>query len=382
MNSLEAKLSRFLVDDVITQLQNLMPAQLWQQLQQTCTTISSLSGLSNTNLQLHCIDGDKVLRINTQSSTWCNRQLETACWQQAYLQDLAPKLLWYSLNGEYYLSEYVNQAQSWQGMINDQSLIAESNNQQQKTKRLQANQQQAKQQNRPTLSSEQFIPLLTDLLVSLHKLPVPDVQMSVTQQYNDYLEQLERYSAVIVDREIAVPQLPVSQWVEVKTVNSNPIKLGCHQPSKETSWQACFNGIVNLHSSIIQWLSELDKPQFNLTFCHRDLSPDNILLTTNQCKQPKLQCIDFEYAVASHPLFDVASVVASHHFTRQQAEQLLASYVSQMSLTSIGDKQLDSALNMYWVFAAMWALLMWVNEPNKAQHYIDYFQHAIAQLTD
>lgn len=86
-------------------------------------------------------------------------------------------------------------------------------------------------------------------------------------------------------------------------------------------------------------------------YCHRDLNPTNLLL-----RDGKLLCIDFEYACASDPRFDLAALLACHKLTSTQTRQL-----QRLHLTGSPQQQaLDfaDATYCYWVFTAAWGVVM------------------------
>ena len=87
--------------------------------------------------------------------------------------------------------------------------------------------------------------------------------------------------------------------------------------SKNANW---------LNKSAIDHLALLDQADIwdkseDLSFCHHDLNPGNILWDGKQCT-----FIDWEYARVAHPLFDLASL--SNHFalTDKDLKLLLAQY--------------------------------------------------------
>nr|WP_228497477.1 aminoglycoside phosphotransferase family protein [Shewanella intestini] len=330
-----------------------MPAALLAKLSRDCVDVSLLSaGLSNQNFRLHCREGDKVLRVNTQASDWCNRQLEIDCWQQAHGQKLAPALLWYSPCYQFYISEFIEQPLfNWSDLYCEKGIESLPLQQDQCLKQHFSSQllaghltedKYSNQSNQQGYQIEQVhkqdpSSLLVELLTRLHQLPVPKQVMSVTGQYQQYLTQLQ----TLAQHQQDYPA----------------------QAQLGHSWQRSFTLFTHTVTDIKHWLATLEQCLIKPCFCHRDLSPFNILLAAD-AKQQKLVCIDFEYAVASHPLFDLASVLATHSLSRAQYDVVIEQYIGfQLSLPSpnlTGDCYLavDAAINLFWTFAAMWALLM------------------------
>lgn len=82
-------------------------------------------------------------------------------------------------------------------------------------------------------------------------------------------------------------------------------------------------------------------------FCHRDLNPNNLLLSDN-----KLLCIDFEYACASDPRFELAALIASHSIPNIESLQTRC-----LSATQSPDDMIYVNY-CYWVFTAAWGIIM------------------------
>ncbi|QBF81527.1 hypothetical protein EXU30_01530 [Shewanella maritima] len=311
-----------------------MPAALVESLEQSCQQVSALShGLSNDNFRLHCIGGDKVLRINRQTSEWCDRALEVETWQLAYAQELAPKLLWHAADYQTYLSEFIVPQQASnldEDTINDWSSLY------------------AERGCRQIFST--FVPdereqksftavLLASMLTELHSLPLPSKAISTSEQYQNYWQRL----------------LARKARLEAASQTDDAAKSA-------TEWLALFKQLKEMQPRVEGWLAQMDASLIKPCYCHLDLNPYNILPNTTVCGQPRLQCIDFEYAIASHPLFDLASVIATHdldaHATQQLISDYLSSTIAQSHLTNDAVSAIESAVNLFWLFAVMWALLM------------------------
>ena len=91
--------------------------------------------------------------------------------------------------------------------------------------------------------------------------------------------------------------------------------------------------------------------------------------------------------MASHPLFDLASVIATHELSSRHVNQLVDSVILQYCQTSnltdvaAAKAALPAAINCFWLFSAMWALLMAAKEPQKSTQYIHYFTKYFTLMT-
>jgi thiamine kinase-like enzyme len=321
--------------DVLNIINKAMPTTLFQQLATQCTAVSFLNtGISNVNIKLSCEDGDKVLRVNQPHSNWCDRALEVECWQAAIVANIAPALIWVSDDKQVYLSEFIDQPETdWSIFASMRSHLSlgQSTNQ--------------------SISAVDAVPLLSALFCKLSVLPVPEKSITVSEQWQQYAYQLD--------------SLTGSQ--------------------KDPQWHDARQQLLRLNGLVRHWLSQLEACVLLPTFCHRDLTPHNLLLSGSAPQQ--LLCIDYEYAVASHPLFDLASVVASHQLSTMQANQLIDNVIMQYcqvaSLTDVSAAKaaLSAAINCFWLFSAMWALLMAAKEPQKSTQYLQYFTKYFTLIT-
>ncbi|QDE31616.1 phosphotransferase [Shewanella polaris] len=321
--------------DVLDIMTKTMPMALFNRLETQCTAISLLNaGISNLNIKLSCDDGDKVLRVNQRHSNWCDRTLEIECWHTAIAAHIAPTLVWVSDDNQLYLSEFIHQPNiDWSifSAINSYSSLQNG-------------------QNKPILTVD-AVPLLTTLFSTLITLPAPNKSITVTEQWQQYAQQLDLLSSSQI-----APQ-----------------------------WHDAWHQLLRLNGLVRHWLSQLEACMLLPTFCHRDLTPHNLLFSGGKSNQ--LFCIDYEYAVASHPLFDLASVVASHQLSKTQVNQLIDNVIRQYcqvaSLTDVAAAKaaLPAAMNCFWLFSAMWALLMAAKDPQKATKYLQYFTHYFTLIT-
>ncbi|MGL5390176.1 MAG: phosphotransferase family protein, partial [Shewanella sp.] len=186
--------------------------------------------------------------------------------------------------------------------------------------------------------------LLLRLLLQLRDLPTGDNSIAMCEQWQQYQLQLQRLL---------------------------PRGLSC-------DWQLRARQLLSRQSQITDDLATLKACLIRPQFCHRDLNPHNLLL-----KQQRLYCIDFEYAAASHPLFDIATVLATHRLTPAQQRCLLQQYLDKHPhLTKDAEAAVPAAMAMYWIFACAWALLMAAAEPNEARlgEYLGWFDGFWAAL--
>ncbi|WP_445945802.1 phosphotransferase [Shewanella sp.] len=292
-----------------------LPKWLQQALEDNNAQAVALSeGLSNDNYRLCCSQGDWVLRVNRQQSVWCDRQQELANWRCAAKAGLAPGLIWHSDDNTFYLSQFIIQAKPWSALMGPQ---AQNNSQDlfmAEHKHLACS---------SLLDENKPIGLLMDLLRPLSQLPVPDVALTPRVQWQDYFTRL---TAITVDTR--------------------------HVPT--SAWQQAFEQLSALSVQIELWLTQLESCLVANQYCHRDLNPSNLLLVGD-----RLQCIDFEYATASHPLFELASVIATHQLTPFQVSSLTQQYLAfNPNVNQSGLEAMPAAMNCYWLCCAAWALLM------------------------
>ncbi len=334
-----------LPSELINTLQQAMPAAKYHSLLTQCRAVTLLNtGLSNQNYLLSCITGDKVLRVNQRHSHWCHRGLEIECWRSAIAANIAPKLEWVSDDKQFYLSEFITQPQGDWSQFS--SMFGHSS-----ARPLAA-------MTHPNVDS---VSLLAQLFASLSQLPVPSKSITVSAQWQQYAQHLAQYST-----EQTQPQ-----------------------------WQQAWQQLQRLNARVRHWLSQLESCVLLPMFCHRDLTPHNLLLSSplsaqnnpGHIGQAKLYCIDYEYAVASHPLFDLASAIATHQLTNEQVNQLthkvIVQYCQMASLTDVAAAKaaLPAAINCFWLFSAMWALLMAAQDTEQSTQYIDYFNDYLGYIT-
>ncbi len=303
-------------------------------------------GLSNQNYLINDGERNWVLRVNSSaSSQLCDRQSEVRNWNIAAKQGLAPKLYFVSQDHAYYLSEYIQQAPEtpWGSLLTAKPahpLIDES------------------------IQWPDAEALLLPFLREISRLPIPENIMGVTKQWQNYRDKLALIAA----------------------------KLSTH-PNADLAvqWQMSHLELLALEDDIIIWLEQLNACSRSDQYSHRDLNPHNLLY-----KEGKLYCIDFEYACNSHPLFDLAGVLSTHALSTAQRHYLIEGYLDgHPNLTSDAKAALPDAINIYWVFAACWSLLMAADSsdmacvtqnndtggnPHSSQEYLDCFDDFVALI--
>jgi thiamine kinase-like enzyme len=280
-------------------------------------------GMSNENFLLSTASLHLVLRVNSvSSSVICDRQAEVAAWRLAEAAGLAPRLQWVSADYRYYLSDYLEEVPSsqWQQLavhnrlepsVMVPSALAEV------AKDAQVSESLAGAED-----------LLLTLLCGLRLLPVPENHMGVEAQWLEYKRRL----------------LEMRQ-----AIGAEGSATGLRH-----DWHQALARLLDCEGAIQAWLARLDACLIAHQYCHRDLSPYNLLL-----KEGRLWCIDFEYACASHPLFELAGVIASHALGRRQRDKLILAYLQDHPhLHANALAALPAAVGLYWCFAACWALIM------------------------
>lgn len=152
--------------------------------------------------------------------------------------------------------------------------------------------------------------LMADVLVRLHRLPVPTVVMAVRAHSGGYRQRLAHIP----------PWLPALERA----------LLASREPDD------C-------------WLP-----------CHHDLNPANLL-------GARPWVIDWEYGAAGHPGFEVASIQRTHGWSEEQRCQLESCYLEAMdgAATGLGPRGFQADAFLPWVdyIGLLWALLMAEQQP-------------------
>lgn len=270
------------------------------------THIQALSrGLSNQNYHLSNAGKQLVLRVNSQASSQISaRDHEVANWRLAQRQGIAPELIYVAPDNRFYLSRFIDTEEDWSRLMT-------------------ANPAHPLQDEAVTRHDAEV--LLLELLRGLSRLPVPENPISVSEQWRRYFHRLDS------------------------------IAEGCRTPASYSDrWQQRWLELKAHRARVDAVLAELDACELAPQYSHRDLNPHNLLMS-----QGRLWCIDYEYACSSHPLVDLASVLATHSLSTEQRHKLILGYLEgHPKLNHKAQAAIPAALALYWYFAACWALLM------------------------
>lgn len=282
-------------------------------------------GLSNQNFHLINQQGQWVLRVNSlDTKPLCERTLEVESWLIAYQGGIAPKLEYASSDSRYLLSQFCRQESfDWGRMLSFQGT------------ELNAEQ---------PLAYPSAVPLLQQLLLTLTALPAPEKSVSLRQQWYQYQQQLQQARL----KSTATPDMLTS-----------------------IKWLADHRLFSRLFNQVDYWIEQVSSLEQFGQYSHRDLNPHNILYSSG-----RLICIDFEYTCCAHPLWDLATVLATHKLSKLQRKELIDGYLNNHpKLIENDSKYIAAMVNLYWVFSAAWALLMSFNvrvstsneEPSRGQ---------------
>ncbi|WAL77296.1 phosphotransferase [Shewanella sp. DAU305] len=344
-------------------------------LEQVLSICELSGGLSNHNYKITTPAGSYVLRVNADAAdSFCTRQQERFYWQQLAQAKLAPALLWVSEDERYYLSDFIEsdliesavasvaecaviehnvidserferkcfihwsalerQTSAADFMLGQVSLgILHHGDSQQAYLNHELRLMPIQQDKHPNSAAH----LLLELLLQLRELPTGPYAISITEQWQEYHQQMLAYQASL---------------------------------ALTHDWSERVAKLLNIQINIKHWCDDLAACLIKPQFCHRDLNPHNLLFKNN-----RLYCIDFEYATASHPLCELAVVLATHALTPAQQNELVTQYLSEHPyVTSHAVAAVPAAIDMYWVFACYWALLMAAQtEASRSANYLAWF---------
>jgi thiamine kinase-like enzyme len=89
-----------------------------------------------------------------------------------------------------------------------------------------------------------------------------------------------------------------------------------------------------------------------------------------------LYCIDFEYCCSSHPLFELAGVIACHRLSPSARQWLIQQYLdNHPHLTSNSVQALGAALDIFWLYSCAWALQMADRHCNDHHEFFSWFDN-------
>jgi len=373
-------------------------------------------GLSNHNYHIETPTAHYVLRENANAAdSFCSREQELFYWRHLAKAKLAPELLWVSGDQRYYLSQFIFAqslpslpiASQFAPLMEDiegrEALVTE--------KRIAASGidtlEQPEVPREPSMASgyqDLSLPNLSSKELSWKDLEYQcsaatfclgethieawlqshaNIKLAADKQAWYPSERLGLLEALTPNRahnlllqllqqlrEQATGPYHISiteQWQEYHAQ-----LLDFAAADKGEAWQSRLAQLLSIQRQVHGWTATLADCLVKPQFCHRDLNPHNLLLKDNQ-----LYCIDFEYTTASHPLCELAVVLATHLLTPAQRHLLVRHYLAgHPGLTSDAIKAIPAAIEMYWVFAVYWALLMAAHtHGERQQEYFDWFDH-------
>ncbi|PMG29270.1 hypothetical protein BCU94_14325 [Shewanella sp. 10N.286.52.C2] len=321
---------QWLPADIKRQLPNILADKI----EADCHGVKVLSdGLSNQNFHIALSDSDWVLRVNQDNAPWCERDNEVSSWRLVEAINRAPKLIWLSDDKRFYLSQFIPENNHlWSNYVAEFSFYDNKRPQQ------------------SVFAALDPVAHLLGLLTPLSKLPLPTKQITMTQQWQVYVNSLSDLGNSIADASVAN-------------------KGDADETQALVTWQQLYRKLTSKYAQMAIWLEQLETCVISPQFCHRDLSPYNLLFDGKQ-----LKCIDFEYCAASHPLFDLVAVVVTHQLTQEQVKQLTEKYLRhQLNLTHDCTDYLAEMAHCFWLFAAAWALMMAANQQLSPQQYFNLF---------
>ncbi|MFV0594701.1 phosphotransferase [Shewanella sp.] len=373
-------------------------------------------GLSNHNYHIETPTAHYVLRENADAAdSFCSREQELFYWRHLAKAKLAPELLWVSGDQRYYLSEFIFAqslpslpiAHPFAPLMEDiegrANLVTEKAISASGIDRL----EQPQVPREPSMAScylDLSLQNLSSKELSWKELESQcsaatfglgeahieawlqsnaDIKGAADKQAWYQSERLALLEALTPNRAHSLLLQLLQQLREQAT---GPYHISITEQWQEyhaqllafaavgncEAWQSRLAQLLSIQTQIHGWTATLADCLVAAQFCHRDLNPHNLLLKDNQ-----LYCIDFEYATTSHPLCELAVVLATHQLTPAQRYLLVRQYLAgHPGLTSDAIKAIPAAIEMYWVFAVYWALLMAAHtHGERQQEYFDWFDH-------
>ncbi|MFQ6370477.1 phosphotransferase [Shewanella sp. YIC-542] len=295
-------------------------------------------GLSNQSFRLQFQHNALLLRLNSPvTDKICNRDNEIACWQAAQHAGLAPEIYWVDPQKRFYLSEWISESASglgagflpWQQLQMTEKCGTAS----------------LMQLAVDTCNARALYPAqkLLQLLQGLQQLAPPKLDISLQKQWRIYLTRLQKMADAAQYAGAGSPAasawLTRLQWLE----------------------QVALDGRFN----------RLDDCLLAHQYCHRDLSAHNLLLHNDQ-----LYCIDFEYCCSSHPLFELAGVIACHQLQPAARQWLVDEYLTHHPhLRADAKSALPAALDIFWLYSCAWALQMADSPSTDGQVFFSWFDN-------
>ncbi len=125
--------------------------------------------------------------------------------------------------------------------------------------------------------------------------------------------------------------------------------------------------VVKFHSGLPQ----------DIVVCHRDLTPENILLSAE-----RLYLIDFEYVCLADASFDLATISFHHQLSEMAEQQWLSFYCTARNLPGSELPQLHIKVKLAKVIYCGWCWLWYLMQPDFAEHTALWQQKLRSLLSD
>ncbi|MBM7073305.1 phosphotransferase [Shewanella sp. 202IG2-18] len=171
-----------------------------------------------------------------------------------------------------------------------------------------------------------------NLLNQLQQLPKPEREITSQRQWQIYQYQLNQ---LVEDIELQL---------KVTTIHKTEFK----------QWMQFVQFLNAKQTNFSAWTDDILASTNELQFSHRDLNPDNLLI-----RGDRLICIDFEYACAAEPVYDIASAIESNHFSALDQQWLTEKYFANNKKASSDSTKVFPAMQkVYWGFFYYWAAIM------------------------
>ena len=169
-----------------------------------------------------------------------------------------------------------------------------------------------------------------ELLNSLKQLQLPERSISSYQQWLIYHQQLE---ALFIELERNINEKHISSF---------------------NDWASLFKNIEKKQKLIQTWAIDVQSSTINQQFSHRDLNSDNLLI-----KEKKLVCIDFEYACAAEPIYDLVSLLEGISFSKIERQHITENYLNNNNnVEKRSIMAISSMAYLYQIFSDYWVALM------------------------
>ena len=174
--------------------------------------------------------------------------------------------------------------------------------------------------------------MLLTLLEQLKGLPEPKLEITSQQQWRIYQDKIEMLFEEL------------QHLIQAAPAFKSELEL----------WKRCYRFIENRQNKLKSWTADITAATLSTQYSHRDLNSDNLLIRNEQ-----LICIDFEYACAAEPLYDLISITESNLTSEIDKHTFAETYLAAHNGVSKNAIQvLPSMKKIYWSFFYYWALMM------------------------